>query len=251
MVAPDLAGIWIATVRAQVIAYLCLTFLMVAFLKVHHERNYRWLTFAPLALFLWVNSHGSYVIGLGFLGVFAACSLLHYQSRDIFFILFVTALCIPLPLLTPYREEFLAFSLGQISNRPYEIVEWAPFLPWTVDGIYRYGIVALMLAGILTGGRRYVPLEGLAFIALGAAWGLRHGRLSRSSVSRLAVTGCLLAHSTYLWLKGKVPNLADFIRRGSILGLGAMSLFGVIVTGTNGPQGTLYARLHALPGKRA
>jgi hypothetical protein len=89
----------------------------------------RWLALLPLLMLLWVNLHGSFILGLGLLGAALAGALLQRQPITELAIAFATsllaALCNPLGLgILGYLQTMLGNNINQSM-----IVEWQPPQP--------------------------------------------------------------------------------------------------------------------------
>jgi hypothetical protein len=231
LVAPALISIWIGTIRAQVIAYLCLMLILIAFLRVHYRRCYLLLACTPLIMLLWVNAHGSYVIGLAFVALFALSAFIQYRTRDIFFIGLLAASCCLIPFATPYGLAFLTFSIGQITAPPYEVVEWGPIVPWTMEGIHRYAILICIIAGTFMKKRQALPLEGWCLLIASIFWGFHHGRLAPVFAMVTCCYALPLFAALYDWLTKVRPSLVSLLRRGTLLGLTVVATWGALMLG--------------------
>jgi hypothetical protein len=117
----------------------------------------------------------------------------------------------------------------QISSRPYEIVEWAAVVPWTLSGAYRYFLAALPVVGLIIGGRRAIPWEGIAFIGAGIMWGLHHERLTPVMSISIACYGVPLVGTVWEYLRSRIPRVANFLRRGLVLGILFMASWGTVM----------------------
>ena len=67
-----LFGIHNWTVRPQVFSYLIGVLYLLGIYEYRRKPNYAWLAIFPLGMILWVNSHGSFPIGLVLLGIWFA-----------------------------------------------------------------------------------------------------------------------------------------------------------------------------------
>ena len=65
-------GIFNWTVRPQTISYLIGVLFLLAIFSYRQNQKYRWLLVFPLGMIVWVNSHGSFLIGLALIGIWLA-----------------------------------------------------------------------------------------------------------------------------------------------------------------------------------
>ena len=59
-------------VRPQTISYLLGAIFLVAIYSYRNTKKYPWLAVFPLGMLVWVNSHGSFIIGLALIGIWLA-----------------------------------------------------------------------------------------------------------------------------------------------------------------------------------
>jgi hypothetical protein len=187
------------------------------------------LAFTPLIMLLWVNAHGSYVIGLAFVALFTLSAMIQHRTRDIFFIGLLATSCCLIPFSTPYGLAFIPFSIGQITARPYEVLEWGPILPWTMEGMHRYAVLACLLAGAMIKKRASLPLDGWFLLIVSTFWGFHHGRLAPVFAMVTCCYALPLIAALYDWFNTHRPYVVSLIRRGTLLGLFVIATWGALM----------------------
>lgn len=166
-------------VRPQMAGLVCCAVLL-AMLTARRWNSF-FLVAIPLTLAVWANLHGSFVVGLGFLGctclgrvidVWRRTKRLAAPWRDhrLRRLLLMTALAVVATLLNPYGARLYAEVLA-ISRNPNlgRLIEWQALGLRSVQGEIASGLaVALVVAYTLS--RRRIPAgEVLALVGLGAA----------------------------------------------------------------------------------
>ncbi len=150
------------SLRPQMFGYLFLVLTLIA-LELFRQAK-RWaLWFLPVLMLLWVNTHGSWIIGLGAIFVYWMCGLVEFQvggleskrwSRDErkqISLVFLLCLC-ALPL-TPYgtRIAMSPFEFaGSLPLNVTQIQEWQPMLFSLTGGkIFLALLLAFLLAQVV------------------------------------------------------------------------------------------------------
>jgi hypothetical protein len=146
------------TIRPQLIAYLLL---VVELLLIHlgRTRNPRWFFFLPPLFALWINCHGSFVLGIAVAGVFLFSSLFRFEigslvaqpwdtrSRKLFqlaMILSVAAL-----FLNPAGIRQILYPFDTLFNMHLlmaDVEEWAPLQMNSPSGV---ALLAILLCCFL------------------------------------------------------------------------------------------------------
>ena len=153
-----LAGFFF-TLRPQLLAYI---FLLITLICLEHFRRGRskalWVL--PGVFLIWVNTHGSFVVGLFVMGLYWACGLVSFhhgrlvaerwtprQRRQ----LLATLLCCVLALLvTPYGTRLATYPLELLLQQPHvtsDITEWQPL---NFSTPYGHWFLALLLVAFLS-----------------------------------------------------------------------------------------------------
>lgn len=209
---PDMLSVWLPTVRAQVITYICFAFFLFAFVRARFQGDRCWLLLLPFYEVLWVNSHGGFIVGIIFSTVFTLQMLIEGKHSRLMIISWVGVLLAPLANM--YGWSFLFFIFGAVTNLPTEINEWFALRPWTGHGVLVYGITAIVALG-LSAWRR-IPCEGIVFIGLSALEGFRHERLSPLYTIALSVYGVPLFAEGLLRIRTYWPGFWPILRRSFV-----------------------------------
>jgi len=175
------------SLRPQMLGYLFLILTLIA-LERFRQGKPRALWFLPLLMLLWVNTHGSWIIGLGTIFVYWMSGLLEFQigsleskrwtpneRRSIALVFLLSLIALP---ITPYGTRIavspfeFAFSLPL--NVKY-IAEWQS-MPFGITGgkIFLGFILGLILLQVML--RLKWRLEDLALFLFGTAMACLHVR---------------------------------------------------------------------------
>lgn len=161
-------------VRPQALTF----FLAPAFLWAIHEYRRRprpgWLAVFPLGMMLWVNSHGSFPLGLLILGLWLVEEAWRGIGRSNPAHLRASALALGLAalavLVNPRGPRVVSYP-ATMSTAPViqkMVPEWAPPTPDTVTGtVFLIGLL-LTAALLALSPRRPSPMELLSFLGFGA-----------------------------------------------------------------------------------
>ncbi len=164
--------VWHTTVRSQIFTYFFIALELLVLAK--HSCGTTDRVLFPLALIMpvWVNAHGGFVVGLGFLAIYGVCSFLtRRRSGPIFLTL---AACVLLTLLNPYGVEYWRYIVSAVSMKRPLIKEWNSVSPISAAGFP----LVLVIAVIAAGGRRVrsMRLEALALLTISIFFAFRHFR---------------------------------------------------------------------------
>lgn len=186
-------GIWFFatigfSIRAQLIGYLLLVCeLLIVWLG--RNRNPKWLFALPPLFIVWVNCHGSFLLGLAVLGAVLACSFLEFragllvshrwanQQRHMLATAFLLSL--PAVLVNPAGLRQIAYSINVMFSLPLNthlVSEWqpAPFNDPRAWGLL--GIAGLVLLVPLLR-RVELTVQELLLVALGFGLAVQHERM--------------------------------------------------------------------------
>ena len=124
--------------RPQMLGYLFLILTLIA-LERFRQGHRRGLWTLPILMLLWVNAHGSWVVGLGIITVYLVSGLVEFQFGDIearrwsnsdrLQLIVVLALCASATLVTPYGTTLAKYPFEVAFSRPLgvaNVVEWRP-----------------------------------------------------------------------------------------------------------------------------
>jgi hypothetical protein len=131
--------------RPQMLGYLFLVLVLIA-LERFRQGHRRTLWFLPPLFLIWINTHGSWVIGLGVIFVFWTSGLLEFRlggiaaqrwsSTERIRLEFVFLLCLAAIPLTPYGTRLAAYPFTVASALPLNVgnvLEWQP-MPFNIAG---------------------------------------------------------------------------------------------------------------------
>lgn len=186
-------GIWFFatigfSIRAQLIGYLLL---LCELLIVHlaRTRNARWFFALPPLFALWVNIHGSFLLGVVVLGVILACGFLEFQAgllvshrrsaREQKLLSIAFALSIGALFINPVGLAQLTYPIDTMFNQPLQktfISEWPP-APFTDPRAWGLLAVAGVILLIPLLKRVEFTVQELLLVAMGFAMAAQHQRM--------------------------------------------------------------------------
>jgi hypothetical protein len=133
------------SLRPQMLGYLFLILLLIAIERFRQSKP-RMLWFAPLLFLLWVNTHGSFIVGLGVLFVHWAAGLKSFRAAGIeahawsqaerIRLEIIFLLCLAVLPLTPYGTQPAVYPLDMAFSQPLNvgnILEWQS-MPFDIVG---------------------------------------------------------------------------------------------------------------------
>ena len=124
--------------RPQMLGYL---FLILTFIVLERFRQgkRRGIWVLPALMLVWVNAHGSWIIGLGVIGIYLVSGLTEFRIGDVegrrwshpdrLRLTAVLGLCVGGTLITPYGTGLAKFPFEVASSLPISvanIIEWQP-----------------------------------------------------------------------------------------------------------------------------
>ncbi len=145
--------------RPQMLGYLFLVLTLIAVERFRQGKP-RALWFLPPLFLIWINTHGSWVIGLGVLFVFWASGLMEFRFGSIeaqrwrpterIRLEFVFLLCLAAIPLTPYGTRLAAYPFTVASSLPVNVgnvMEWQS-MPFNIPGgkLFLAVVLAFFLA---------------------------------------------------------------------------------------------------------
>ena len=175
------------TLRPQVMGYIFMAILLVA-LERYKQKMSKSLWWLPALFLVWVNTHGTFFLGLGIFGVYWLAGLFEFQVGGIYsekwtpqqrlHLLEVILLCVAVLPLTPYGTRLATYPFEMAFMQPLNvssIVEWQPLsfaLPF--GKILMVALLVLIVAQILM--RLNHRLDSFLFVLLGAFAAYAHIR---------------------------------------------------------------------------
>jgi hypothetical protein len=193
------------SLRPQMLGYL---FIILTLIVLEHFRQGkpRSLWFLPPLFLLWINTHGSWVIGLAILFVFLAGGLMNlrigsiearrWSAKERVYLEGAFLLCLTAIALTPYGTRLTAYPFTVASSLPINlanVLEWRP-MPFNLLGGKIF--LALLLGFFLAQMALHFPcrLDELALFVGGTAMACLHVRFVLLFVPFFcALLGTLLA----------------------------------------------------------
>jgi hypothetical protein len=124
------------TLRPQLIGYILLTLTLIC-LEHFHQGRARALWALPMIFLVWVNTHGSFALGLAFVGVYWACGLVGFERgemvakkwspRELRQMTWALFGCVAVLPLTPYGTQLAAYPMELALLQPTNVAniqEW-------------------------------------------------------------------------------------------------------------------------------
>jgi hypothetical protein len=233
------------TFRPQMFGYLFLIFTLIAMELLRHEKSWALWALPPIFL-LWVNIHGSFVIGLGVILVYWLSGLKSFRlgglegrawnPADRLRLEVVFAWCLAVLPITPYGTRLAVYPLDMAFSQPVNvanILEWQP-LPLNLLGgkiflaflfgflllqilfrfVWRLEEVILYVGGTLLAALHvrfillFVPFFAPIFAAMLARWIPEYERAKDKYILNAVLIGALLVAMVHY-----VPSKADLQER--------------------------------------
>ncbi len=186
-------GIWFFStigfsIRAQLIGYLLLVCELLIVL-LGRTRNRKWFLLLPPLFAIWVNTHGSFLLGLAVLGAVLACSFLEFQTgllvsqrwtsrqRNMLaaaFVLSVAALSV-----NPVGLTQLTYPINTMFSQKLAVASVSEWQPASFDDPRAWGLLAtaglILLVPLLK--RVELSVQELVFVAIGFGLAVQHERM--------------------------------------------------------------------------
>ena len=133
------------TMRPQMLGYLFLVLTLIA-LELFRQGKQWPIWFLPPLLLVWVNTHGSFIIGLGIIFVYLVCGLKGFHvgaieakqwtAKERIRLEFVFLLCLAVLPITPYGTRLAVYPFDMAFSQPINvahILEWQS-MPFSLLG---------------------------------------------------------------------------------------------------------------------
>ncbi len=173
--------------RPQMLGYLFLILTLIV-LERFRQGKRRAIWALPILMLLWVNAHGSWIIGLGVIGIYLASGLVEFHLGDIearrwnpsdrMRLASVFGLCACATLITPYGTALAKFPFEFAFSLPLEvanIVEWQP-MPFNLAAGKVFLAILLGVIAFQVIGHFAWRLEELALFLFGTIMACLHIR---------------------------------------------------------------------------
>jgi hypothetical protein len=146
------------TLRPQMLGYLFLVLTLIA-LERYRQGKPGALWFLPLIFLVWVNTHGSFIIGLGAVGVYWAGGLVGFrvgglegrrwspaerQRLELVFLLSLIAL-----VITPYGSQLAVYPFDMAMNQPLNVASIQEWQSMFFNDFFGKMFLALVLGFLL------------------------------------------------------------------------------------------------------
>lgn len=228
--------VWYPNIRAHVFTFFLYSYLLYAFVTYSKIGSRIPLLMVPIAMLIWVNSHGGFVVGMAALTTYSV-SLLLTNRRAAITPLLVLCLSIAILFLQPYGPSFLWFIYEAVTNTPryiatdppMHIAEWLPPAFGSLGQI----VPAFLLLCIGYGAyvlRAALPVEGVLLLAMTAWGGFNHVRFLPFLFLTIAVYGLPPLSAVYAHVRGFCPGRAVTLERALLICMSIMMLVGVGLT---------------------
>ena len=161
--------------RTIAFAYLAMS-AELAILEAHQRGNSRALWLLPPLFCIWVNLHGSWLIGLALFVLYILCGSFEFRKgaieQEAFSptarnrLLVVLGLCLVALLINPYGWHLPWNPIDMMTNQKLNIAnvsEWKPLNLSTAAGMFAFGAMCLMAVANAFKGRKWRVYE-LAFV---------------------------------------------------------------------------------------
>jgi hypothetical protein len=176
------------TIRPLHIGYLCLVLELLA-IHLARSRNRRWLIALPPIFAIWVNCHGSFVVGLLVLGAYWCCSFFdlsmgslvsrRWPANDRRWLGLAGLFCVCALFVNPLGVHLVTYPFSFFFNQSHGmsyVDEWKPLDLTDARAIALIAIAVLIfLIALLR--RAEFRLEELVLLALGFGMAIRHQRM--------------------------------------------------------------------------
>ncbi len=175
--------------RTIVVAYLAMSVLM-AILEASERGRKRLLWLLPPLFCLWINLHGSWIIGLGFLGLYILCGLVKLSmgvfEQDAFLPADRNRLCLVFVaslgalMVNPYGWQLIWNPFDMLLNQKVMLalmVEWQPLSMGTSTGKAAAIFLGLLVVANCVRGRKWKVYE-LAFVFFAWYFAFSHQRFA-------------------------------------------------------------------------
>jgi len=177
------------TVRPQMIGYLLLAVELLV-LYLGWSRSPRWLLCLPILFAIWVNCHGSFLLGLIVLGVILACSFFGFRKGSLVsvrwdsgrrrMLMLALALSGGAVFLNPLGWRQVWYPLDTMLHQPVNlsfVQEWLPLPLHDARGIGLLCVLAFIFLVLVLRRTQVLYLHELVLLGMGTWMALNHRRL--------------------------------------------------------------------------
>ena len=144
--------------RPQMLGYAFLIITLI-FLEYFKQGRPRALWPLPLIFLIWVNAHGSFILGFLVLGIYWACGLVEFRSNFLeakrwtpaqrLHLLWISLLCLVAALVTPYGARMAVFPVDYFIGQRLVMGVTNEWQPLQFSTYYSHMFLALVLAVLI------------------------------------------------------------------------------------------------------
>lgn len=211
------------TVRPQMLGYIFLVVTLIC-LEKFRQGSPRFLWFLPFVFLLWVNTHGTFVLGFLILGVYWASGLREFQFARIYAKRWTSTqrrqleltflVCLIASIVTPYGTQLVAYPLKMVSSQHLIVQTVQEWMPLDISQFYgKFFLALLMLFWIgLATSRLTLRLEDFLLLAFATAETFMHARFVLLFVPVFVPLAAeLLARFIPKYQPAKDPHALNFV----------------------------------------
>jgi hypothetical protein len=142
------------TVRPQVLSWIFMTIIVWLLLSLRPDRA-RWLVAIPLLFVLWANIHGLYVVGFGFIGLYALFTLAGRtpMSARRWWVIGACVAAFLGSMLTPAGPEGITYPLRYIEAGNWGLANIQEWQSPDFHNVAHWPLLLMIVALIANGGR--------------------------------------------------------------------------------------------------
>ena len=213
------------SLRPQMLGYLFLVLTLIAMLRFREgKRTAAW--FLPLLFLLWVNTHGSFIIGLGVVLLYLLAGLREFQfgeleahrwsAKDRIQLESIFLLCLAVLPITPYGTRLAIYPLDMAFGQPLNvsvILEWQSMPFNLLGGKVFLGLILLFFLLQVVFHFRW-RLEELALFLFGVMMACLHVRFILLFVPFVAP---VLARAVARWMPPYRRAIDKFVINGALM----------------------------------
>lgn len=175
-------------IRPQMIGY-CLLLVELLILYLGSTRSHRWFLALPPLFALWVNTHGSFFLGMLILAVVACCSFLEFrlgpvvahrwERRRSLFLCAALLLSVAALFINPIGVAQVTYPINTMSEQKLALANTTEWLPLPFDDVRTYLLwgVVLLVSWLPALRAKQIFLHEVLLVALGLALAAPHARM--------------------------------------------------------------------------
>lgn len=222
------------TLRPQLLGYIFLVITLIC-LERYRQGARKTLWLLPLVFLLWVNTHGTFAMGLLVVGLYWAAGLVGFergcvvaqrwkpkQRRELLLVLLACMAVLP---VTPYGTRLAAYPLEMALLRPTvmgNVTEWYPLA--LRHGVWAYAFLGLVLVFVVVQamfGALVYRVEEIVLLAFGVWQSCLHVRFLFFFA---AIFAPLLATLLARWVPAYAPQKDKYALNALLIALLALGL---------------------------